>query len=189
MNESYQRNRLLETSPSEILRHARSLVENADEELDPVSQDRVRSRGRSSRILFITPPQGELASVISTLICGQGMSLDIVDRYDQCDPDSVYDRLATLKYDLLIPSNLELSPMYIPDLVSHAREKHSEVKILVISGWDSPGFLHDLTARGIHDYALLPMRAADLQKRIFKLLSRCSDQAGHDTCSLHPDNG
>jgi two-component SAPR family response regulator len=116
------------------------------------------------------------------------MSLDITDKYDQSDSENVYERLAVSNYDLLIPSNLELSPMYIPALVSYARERSSTLKILVISGWDFPGFVQDLTTRGLHDYVPLPIRPVDLQKRIFRILPRCPNSEGMDNCSLYPDD-
>jgi len=59
---------------------------------------------------------------------------------------------------------------------------------LVISGWDFPGFVQDLTTRGLHDYVPLPIRPVDLQKRIFRLLPRCPNPEGKDDCSLHPHN-
>jgi DNA-binding response OmpR family regulator len=188
MNDNYHGDARLETSASELLVHARSLVRKTAEELETVTQDLIGSCARSSRILFITDPAGAYASLISQLVCGRGMSLDIMDKHDQNEPENVYERLAALKYNLLIPSNLEVSPLYIPTLVSHAREKHSTLKILVISGWDSPGFVQDLTTRGIHDYVPLPVRPADLQERIFRLLPRCPDQEDKDNCSLHPHN-
>ena len=188
MNDNYHGNALLETSASELLGHARSLVTETAEELESVKQGLVGSCARSCRILFITYPGGAYASLIRQLICGRGMSLDITDKHEQSDPENVYERLAASKYDLLIPSNLELPPMYIPALVSYARERYSTLKILVISGWDFPGFVQDLTTRGVHDYVLLPIRPVDLQKRIFRLLPHCPNPEGKDNCSLHPHN-
>ena len=188
MNNKPPGNALLETSASELLRHAYSLVRKTAEELESVSKDLTRCRGNSSRILFITNPEGPFAELMAQLICGRGMSLDITDRYDHSNPDSVYDRLVALKYDLLIASNIELSPTYIPRLVSHARENHSTLKILVLSGWHSPGFFQDLTARGVDDYVLLPIREVELRERIFRLLPRCTQHEGDGNCSLHPNN-
>ncbi len=188
MDNPAQRKALHKISPSELLSHARSLVRETAEDLESVKQGLVRSCARSSRILFITHPEGAYASLIRHLICGRGMSLDITDKYDQSDSENVYERLAVSNYDLLIPSNLELSPMYIPALVSYARERSSTLKILVISGWDFPGFVQDLTTRGLHDYVPLPIRPVDLQKRIFRLLPRCPNPEGKDDCSLHPHN-
>ena len=188
MNDNYHGNALLETSASELLGRARSLVREAAEGLESVKQGLVGSCARSCRILFITYPGGAYASLIRQLICGRGMSLDITDKHEQSDSENVYERLAASKYDLLIPSNLELPPMYIPTLVSYARERYSTLKILVISGWDFPGFVQDLTTRGLHDYVPLPIRPLDLQKRIFRLLPRCPNPEGKDKCSLHPHN-
>lgn len=187
MNDKPPGNALLETTASELLRHAGSLVKKTAEELESVSKDLIRCRGSSSRILFMTNPEGPYAELMAQLICGRGMSLDIMDEHDQSNPDNVYNRLGKLKYDLLIPSNIELSPMYIPTLVSHARENHSTLKILVLSGWNSPGFFQDLTARGVHDYVLLPIREVELRERIFRLLPRCTNHDG-DNCSLHRHN-
>ena len=188
MNDKPPGNALLETSPSELLRHAGSLVKKTAEELESVSEGLIRCRGSSSRILFITDPEGPYAEFITQLICGRGMSLDVMDGYDQSIPNNVYNRLVAWKYDLLIPSNIELSPAYIPTLVSHVRANHSTLKILVLSGWNSPVFFQDLTARGINDYVLLPIREVELQERIFRLLPRCTDHEGGGNCSLHPNN-
>ncbi|HEX7573031.1 MAG TPA: hypothetical protein VF514_08040 [Bacteroidota bacterium] len=129
-------------------------------------------------MLFVADPMEAPTSFIRHLLHGLGVSLDITPGHDQSEPDNVYERLTAITYDLLIPSNLGLSPGYIPALVSSARQRQSTLKILVISGWDSPEFFQDLNTRGIHDYVLLPIRAEDLQERIFRLLPGSSDQRG-----------
>jgi hypothetical protein len=177
-----------EVRPSELLGHAGSLVREPAEKFESAKQGLAGTCARSSRILLITNPGGAYVPLIRHLICGRGMSLAITDKHDQSDPGNVYERLAASRYDLLIPSNLELSPMYIPALVSTVRERYSTLKILVISGWDFPGFVRDLTTRGLHDFVPLPIGPEDLQRRIFRLLPPCPNPEGKDNCSLHLHN-
>jgi DNA-binding NarL/FixJ family response regulator len=172
-------NALLQVSAVELVRHACSLVRKAAEQLEPVSPDLVRWRGRTSRILFVADPRGAPASLICQLVDGRGICVDFVTRYNQCDPDNVFERLAAFKYDLLIPSNIELSPWYIPALVSSVRQRHPALKILVISGWSSPEFVHDLTTRGIDDFVRLPGQAEEIQERILRLMPGYYDQGGN----------
>ena len=80
MNDKPPGNALLETTASELLRHAGSLVRKTAEELESVSKDLIRCRGSSSRILFMTNPEGPYAELITQLICGQGMSVELRER-------------------------------------------------------------------------------------------------------------
>ena len=176
MTENPAGNALLQVSAFELVHHACTLVRKAAEQLEPVSADLVRWRGRTSRILFIADPKGAPASLICQLLHGRGISVDFVARYNQCDRDNVFERLAAFKYDLLIPSNIELSPWYIPALVCSVRQTHPTLKILVISGWDSPEFVQNLSTGGIDDFLPLPMQAAEIQERILRLMPGYSDQ-------------
>ncbi len=178
MTDNSRGNALRRTSASALIRHAGSIVKKAAEEFGPVSQDPVRWHAKAWRMLFVADPMEAPASFVRQLLHGPEVNLDITPGYDQSEPDNVYERLNAITYDLLIPSNLGLSPGYIPALVSSTRQRHSTLKILVISGWDSREFFQDLDTRGIHDYVLLPIRAEDLQERIFRLLPGYSDQGG-----------
>jgi response regulator RpfG family c-di-GMP phosphodiesterase len=178
MTDHFRGNALLQTTPAELVRHAGSIVKKAAEEFGPLSQGLDRWHARAWRMLFVADPMEAPTSFVRHLLRGPGVRLDITPGHDQSKPDNVYERLNAITYDLLIPSNLGLSPGYIPALVSFTRQRQSTLKILVISGWNSPEFFQDLNTRGIHDYVLLPMRAEDLQERIFRLLPGYSGQGG-----------
>jgi DNA-binding NtrC family response regulator len=154
--------------------HPVTLEGREAEEFTPDSQGLDRRSRRTKRILLLTDPEGVPSALLGRLLHGRGNEVDVMAVYNQGDLEKVYDRLAAEAYDLLIPSNLELSPWYIPALVSCARELYPALKIMVISGWSSPDFVQDLMTRGIHDFVHVPLREEDLQRRIQRLLTACS---------------
>jgi DNA-binding NtrC family response regulator len=174
MNDSAQGKALhLMNSPG-LARHPETLEGREAEEIEPVSLDQDRRSGRTKRILLITDPEGTPSALLGWLFHGRGNKVDVMAVYNQGDLEKVHDRLTAKAYDLLIPSNMGLSPWYIPALVSHARDLYPALKIMVISGWSSPDFVQDLHIRGIHDFVHVPMQEEDLQRRARRLLTACS---------------
>ena len=171
MNDSAQGKALHQMRSSGLVRHPVTLEDREAEEFEPVSLDQDRRSGRTKRILLITDPEEVPSVLLGRLLHGRGNEMDVMAVYNQGDLEKVHDRLAAKAYDLLIPSNLGLSPWYIPALASYARELYPALKIMVISGWNPPDFVQDLNARGINDFVHVPMQEEDLQRRIRRLLT------------------
>ena len=174
MNDSAQGKALHQIRSSGLVRHPVALEGREVEEIEPVSLDLDRRSRTTRRILLLTDPEGVPSALLGRLLYGRGNEMDVMAVYNQGDLEKVHDRLASKAYDLLIPSNLGLSPWYIPALVSYARELYPALKIMVISGWSSPDFVQDLNTRGIHDFVHVPMQEEDLQRRVQRLLTACS---------------
>jgi hypothetical protein len=169
MNDTAQGKGLHQMRSSGLARHPVTLEGREAEEIEPVLQEQDRRRTR--RILLITDPEEVPSALPGRLLHGRGNEMDVMAVYNQGDLEKVHDRLAAKAYDLLIPSNLGLSPWYIPALVSYAMELYPALKIMVISGWSSPDFVQDLDTRGINDFVHVPMQEEDLQRRIRRLLT------------------
>ncbi len=161
---------LYETTPSELVRRAAALIREACVEFKRFSLDQERWYGRTRRALLITEPDGAATDIFREIAEATDIALDVMPIMTQEDLNKVQERLTERRYDLLIPTNLELSPRYIPGLVSFAKEKCPGIRILVASGYGTLEFIQDLMARGIDKFLFVPNQLEELQATILELL-------------------
>ena len=74
----------------------------------------------------------------------------------------IHAELSRGKYDLILLTNNGLRPIDIQAFIPEIKRKYAGIKIIVLSGWNTPEFVRDLMEQGIDDLLPLPFAIVDL---------------------------
>lgn len=153
-----------------IARYSGVLVKRSLEELKTRAPSALLPLQKKKRALLIHA-RDQYPEFITELLGEAGLEVDLVECYNQEHFDNIVTKFSTVRYDLVLPTNLGLSPWYIPELVSAIKKIHPETKILVASGYCELPFAIDLKRRGIDDFFSLPYDPDELLRRVSELIT------------------
>jgi ActR/RegA family two-component response regulator len=126
---------------------------------------------QKKKVLLIASRTEPIELIFQEVFHRESFLVDVLECYNQQDFDQILQTLANTRYDLVVPTNLGLSPLYIPQLVSEIKRRNTTAKIIAISGYASLEVALDLAKRGIDDFVPLPFESTKVSERINELLS------------------
>lgn len=74
--------------------------------------------------------------------------------------------------DLVIVTNTSLTPIHIRNIIPDIKARHSQVRIMVLSGYHSESFVADLGEKGMDVFLPIPYDEDVLLKEVEGLLSK-----------------
>jgi len=169
----------LDSSNKAVVRVGQQSIERYSDALVKRSLDEIRARSPSlllpavkkNKVLLIASKTEPIELIFEEVLYKDNFLVDVLECYNQRDLDEIVLRLSKTQYDLVVPTNLGLSPWYIPLLVSEIRTAHGTAKIVAISGYASLEVALDLAKRGIDDFIPLPFESMEVSQRINEILS------------------
>ena len=111
------------------------------------------------KILVVAEPD-KVGGIISNILSKNGFDVNVVDV--RARAEKVHEELAERKYDMILMTNHCLSPSQIKPLIPEIKKKHPAIKIIVMSGYNTPEFARNLMEQGIDDLLPLPFVVLDL---------------------------
>jgi DNA-binding NarL/FixJ family response regulator len=152
-----------------IVRYSNALVKRALEELQTRSQS-VVSPSMKKRILLGADKNEHIDIVFAELFNEQNFEVDVVEYYNERDLQPIMSQMLNNHYDVVVATNLGVSGHCLPQFVSQIKQAHPTTRILVVSGYDNPDFVLDLTRRGIDEFFPVVREKGELLRRIKQLL-------------------
>ena len=89
--------------------------------------------------------------------------------------EEVIPALSRERFDVVVPTNMWLSPHAIPDLISRIRQEYPQVGILVISGWTE--IKEEVLLRGAQ-FRAAPVPLEEFSCRITNIIARKQTRFG-----------
>jgi CheY-like chemotaxis protein len=110
----------------------------------------------------------QVGGIISNILNRKGFDVTVVDSSRSIKETYMEIRaeLSRGKYDLVLLTNNGLRPSDIRVLIPEIKRKYPGIKIIVLSGWNTPKFIRDLKEQGIDGFLTLPFAHDDLVQKV-----------------------
>ena len=95
--------------------------------------------------------------------------------------EEVIPALSRERFDVVVPTNMWLSPHAIPDLISRIRQEYPQVGILVISGWTE--IKEEVLLRGAH-FREAPIPLKEFSCRVKSIIAGKRNEISNSKFSL-----
>jgi DNA-binding response OmpR family regulator len=109
----------------------------------------------------------QVGGIISKILNRTGFDVNVVNTsltLGQVEEthSEIHAELSRGKYDLILLTNNGLRPIDIQAFIPEIKRKYAGIKIIVLSGWNTPEFVRNLMEQGIDDLLPLPFVIVDL---------------------------
>lgn len=111
-----------------------------------------------------------VGGLVSKILSRKGFDVTVVDACFR--PEKIHAELSRKKYDMILPTNNFLSPGQIQSLIPEVKTKYPAVKIIVLSGFNTPEFVRDLKEQGIDDFLSMPFSPDDLVEKVISIFDQ-----------------
>lgn len=117
--------------------------------------------------VLIVAELDQVGGPISKILNRVGFDVNVVNtsltlgQVEETDSE-IHAELSRGKYDLILLTNNGLRPIDIQAFIPGIKKKNPGIKIIVLSGWNTPEFARDLMEQGIDDLLPLPFAIVDL---------------------------
>lgn len=159
---------LIRVGTQTITRYSNQLVKRSLEQILARSQS-VSTLSGKKRLLLGADWDEHIDIVFAELF--ENFEVDVVEYYNDDHLDPIMIQMSKNKYDVVVPTNLGVSPHCIPRFVSLIKQFHPTTRIVVVSGYGNLDFVLDLIRRGIDDFFFIIFEEGELLRRIKELLT------------------
>jgi len=119
--------------------------------------------------ILVIAELNSLGGIISGLLSKEGIEVTVVEAWDRVE--KIYAELSRNNYDMVLPTNNSLTPGKILELIPEIKKKYPGIKIIVLSGCNTPKFMEELKDLDIDEFFPLPFPPVNLIQRVEAILT------------------
>ena len=128
---------------------------------------------QKKKILLLAEPAHPTTQNLLSAIREDWLQVDVLSPIE--DVQAVLTALWNAGYDLIIPTDFGLSPVYIPQMVLCAKGRTPQPKVIVVAHYHPPDFSHELIRQRIEEFIAYPAPACSVAASVKKLFAREQD--------------